>query len=215
MTESVGLRSTDGLSLEAALDAPAEPVAALVICHPHPKMGGTMNAPLLLRVRDELDGWAILRFNFRGIGGSEGESGIGIDEMQDAEGAIELMKERFPTLPLAIAGWSFGAAVAVKTAAAHPELAACVAIAPAVEEKPGITAGLPPAGSVELRVPTLFIIGVNDDLVEPAACLRWAEASGAEASEMKGANHFFWGKYDDLAERIASFLGRVIAKEES
>jgi uncharacterized protein len=73
------LRSADGLRLESLLWTPDEPRAGLVFCHPHPQMGGTMNAPLLEAVAKELVGkdWAVLRFNFRGIGESEGEATTG------------------------------------------------------------------------------------------------------------------------------------------
>ncbi len=167
-----------------------------------------MNAPLLKAVRDALvsSGWAVLRFNFRGIGRSEGEAGLGHDETMDAEGALAAMKERYPDLPLAIAGWSFGAAVAVRVAAKHPELVGCVAIAPAVKEKPGVTAGLPEPSEVDLAMPTLFLVGVNDDQTPPEACRAWAESAGISFSLMPGANHFFWAKYEKLAAEVVGFL---------
>ncbi|MEA2498927.1 MAG: uncharacterized protein QOH26_1332 [Actinomycetota bacterium] len=208
MTEELTIRSTDGLTLDAALDVPPDPRAVLVFCHPHPQMGGTMNAPLLIAISEALvdKGWAVLRFNFRGVGGSEGQSGIGIEEKKDAEGAIAEAKERFPDLPLAIAGWSFGGAVAVAVAAQHPELVACVAIAPAVEEKPDVTSGLPPASEVNLQLPLLFLVGMNDRQVDPEVCGRWAEEVGAEFIAMPGGNHFFWGKYDDVSREVVRFL---------
>lgn len=207
-TEDLRLQTEDGLSLEAAVDASDQPRAALVLCHPHPKMGGTMNAPLLLAIRDALlpMGWGVLRFNFRGIGTSEGETGIGIEESKDARAAVAEARRRWPGIPLAIAGWSFGAAVAVKTAAEDDELVACVAVAPAVKEKPGITAGLPPAGEVSLSMPTLFVVGVNDDLTLPEDAKAWADEAGVTFSEMRGANHFFWAKYEKLAAEVARFL---------
>lgn len=213
MSEQVSFDSTDGLTLEAELDAPADPPrGALVFCHPHPKMGGTMNAPLLLAVRDELvaRGWAVLRFNFRGIGASEGEASIGIDEVADAEGAIAFASERFPGVPLAIAGWSFGGAVALRAAGRHPELKACVTIAPAVQAKPDITAGAPPAEEFDYRGPVLLLVGANDEQVSPDRCRAWAEETGATYEEMKGANHFFWAKYEPLARRVADFLDEAL-----
>lgn len=215
MTKDISVTSTDGLALEAVFDAPDDPVAVLVFCHPHPQMGGTMNAPLLLAVRDALlqENWAVLRFNFRGIGDSQGEAGIGIEEVKDAEGALIAASEAFPELPIALAGWSFGGAVAVKVAATHPELVACVAIAPAVEPKEGVTAGLPPAAEVEIDVPLLFLIGVNDQLVDPQACRAWSEEVRADFVEMKGGNHFFWGKYDDLSREIVGFLQGALGQE--
>ena len=212
MTESFRLQTSDGLSLEAEWDAPETPRAVLVFCHPHPQMGGTMNAPLLLAVRDELllAGWAILRFNFRGIGASEGTSSIGIEEVNDAEAALEEAKRRAGSLPVALAGWSFGAAVATRVAGGRTDLSALVAIAPAVVEKPGVTAGLPPPNDVALAMPALFVVGANDDLTAPVACSRWANEAGATYVEMKGANHFFWAKYPALAGVIKDFLEEAI-----
>lgn len=215
MTEQVRVDSVDGLSLEAELDEPAtSPRGVLVFCHPHPKMGGTMNAPLLLAVRDELlqRNWAVLRFNFRGIGASEGEASIGIDEVADAEGAVAFASERFVERPLAIAGWSFGGAVALRTASRHPELKACVTIAPAVIPKPDITAGAPAPEEFTYRGPVLLVVGANDDQVAPSECRSWAERTGATYEEMRGANHFFWAKYEPLARTVADFLDEALQR---
>ena len=208
MTEELHLQTSDGLALEAEWDVPEEQRGVFVFCHPHPQMGGTMNAPLLLAVRDALlaSGWSVLRFNFRGIGGSEGTSSIGLEEVKDAEAALAEARRRAGELPVAIGGWSFGAAVAVRVANGSTDLVALVAIAPAVKEKPGITAGLPAPDEVSLAMPALFIVGVNDDLTLPGDCSEWAEASGATFVEMKGANHFFWAKYPALADEITRFL---------
>lgn len=214
MTETLRFDSTDGLSLEAELDVPSEasPRAVLIFCHPHPKMGGTMRAPLLLAVRDELleRGWGVLRFNFRGIGGSDGEASTGLEEVADAEGAVVFAAHRFPDRPLAIAGWSFGGAVALRTANRHPELKACVTIAPAVQPKPGITAGAPSPAEFAYRGPVLLVLGANDDQVSPADCRAWAAEAGASYEEMRGANHFFWAKYEALARTVADFLDRSL-----
>lgn len=209
MTRSVSLKSRDGLLLESALDEANDARASLVLCHPHPKMGGTMNAPLILAIRDELvrRGWNVLRFNFRGIGNSEGASSTGEAEVADALGAVDLMREG--GLPVAIAGWSFGAAVAIRVAMQDVGLIACVAIAPAIDEKPGITAGVP--HGLTLSIPSFVVIGVNDDQVSPQRAKEWAEAQpGTDFVELKGANHFFWAKYDDLALIVADWLdGRL------
>jgi uncharacterized protein len=215
-SEEFSFQSSDGLTIEAALDQPEEVRGALVFCHPHPQMGGTMNAPLLKAVRDRLvgDGWAVLRFNFRGIGASEGESSTGEEEVADAEGAVAEALERFPDVPLAIAGWSFGAAVAVRTAALRDEIAACIGIAPAVKKKEGITAGLPDPDDIDLKAKLLFVCGANDKHVSPADCRSWIEARGSgDYEEVSGANHFFWAKYDDLSEIVSSWLDENALEE--
>lgn len=208
MTKEITIRSRDGLTLEAALDEPEDAWAALVLCHPHPQMGGTMNAPLLLALRDEMvdRGWVVLRFNFRGIGSSEGASGDGVAEVADAGGAIDYVFEAFRHLPRAIAGWSFGAAVAIRLATEELRMRGCVAIAPPVEPKPGITAGLPPARTIELPGPVVIIVGENDQQVSPDACADWGFDAGVDVHRIPGANHFFWAKYGDLAELTGYFL---------
>ena len=207
-TTPVGFHSQDEVFLEGELDLPERASAAVVLCHPHPKRGGTMTAPLLLALRDELVGraWAVLRFNFRGIGRSQGESSTGELETEDAAGAIDLMRERMPDLPLAIAGWSFGGAVAVRVAALDEALVACAAIAPAVNARPGITEGLPPPESVGTGRPLLVVCGANDRVVEPADCKQWAEGAEARYSEISGANHFFWARYPTLCRTVGDFL---------
>ena len=213
MSESIRFNSTDGLSLEGEVDAPEAPRAALVFCHPHPQMGGTMNAPLLLAVRDDLvaRGWAVLRFNFRGIGASEGTSSTGIEEVADANGAIVEAARRFPELPVALAGWSFGAAVALRAVNAHPEVVGCAAIAPAIKPKPGITAGAPDPATFEPEGDVLLLCAANDDLVSPADAKTWASATGARFELMKGANHFFWAKYETLTKIVGDFLEGLVA----
>ena len=212
MSDDLQLRTADGLTLEAVLDVPDAPGGAFVFCHPHPQMGGTMNAPLLKALTADLvaRGWAVLRFNFRGIGASEGETGLGIDEVADAEAAVAEARDRFADLPVAIGGWSFGAAVAGRVAAKDASLAAYVAIAPAVKEKPGITAGLPPSEDVQLDMPSLVVVGVNDELVDPADARAWCDAVGVSFTEMKGANHFFWAKYDALSSVVCDFLDQIL-----
>ena len=206
--ETFVIRSKDGLRLEASLVAPPEPKAVLVLCHPHPQMGGTMNAPLLLALEEglvDLD-WAVVRFNFRGVGGSEGDFGLGEEEVDDALGAIETVRERYPDAPTALAGWSFGAAVALRTLPQVPGAIACAAIAPAVTAKEGITSGAPPPDGLRDGPPILVVCGANDEQVAPEDCRRWAEAAGATYVEVKGANHFFWARYETLTKIVIEFL---------
>ena len=213
MSEAMAVTSTDGLTLEAAVDAPADPRAVCVLCHPHPQMGGTMNAPLLITLSHHLvdAGWAVVRFNYRGIGSSQGESSDGIAEVADAEGAASYARARWPGVPVAICGWSFGGAVAIRVAMKDKHLIACATIAPAVTAKPGITAGAPPPEEVALSCPLVVVCGSNDKQVSPQDCRQWALAAAASFIEVPGANHFFWAKYEQLAGVIEKFLAGALA----
>ena len=210
--DAISITSADGLRLEGEIDRPGQPVAVLVLCHPHPKMGGTMNAPLLKALRDRLldQGWAVVRFNFRGIGTSEGESSTGTAEVADAQGAVTSARRAFPSLPVAVAGWSFGGAVALRVASKDPGLAACVGVAPAIVARPGITDGAPAPDGFAFEGPTLLVCGANDEQISPDDCRTWAEWAGARYEEIPGANHFFWAKYEPLAELVGDFLDNAV-----
>lgn len=210
--EEVRFRSADGIELEGVLDGPSEARGGIVLCHPHPQLGGTMEAPLLLALRDALVAadWIVLRFNFRGIGNSGGESSTGSAEIGDATAALELISQRCPEKPIAIMGWSFGGAVAVRAAARSP-VAACAAIAPSVNPKESVTEGLPDADDLDLDIPVLFVCGENDDVIAPEDCRTWVQRlRRGRYIGLPGANHFFWAKYDDLAAVVTSWLDEVV-----
>jgi uncharacterized protein len=110
---------TEHGELEAILKEPAAPRAAAVICHPHPLGGGTMNNNVVYRVAKALGDAdvAVLRFNFRGVGASTGRHDGGEGEEQDALAALDLLAQRHPSLPLWMAGFSFGARVGLTVGA--------------------------------------------------------------------------------------------------
>jgi alpha/beta superfamily hydrolase len=209
------VRSADGLLLEAEFDA-VGPVAGggVVICHAHPGMQGTMRSPLLLALRDELvaRNWNVLRFNFRGVGSSEGSFGLGVAEVADALGAVEFLRAEQPGVPVVVAGWSFGGAVAIRTAA-QADIAACAAIAPAVKQKPDVGEGVP--ADLSLTIPVLVVCGSNDEVVRPEDCRAWAKAVSARYEEIKAANHFFWAKYDAVVSIVVRFFEESVSGRES
>lgn len=209
---TVSFPSRDGLNIVGEFDTPTEVDAALVICHAHPQMGGTMKSPLLVALKDAMVShhYAVLRFNFRGVNGSEGSPSLGTEECADAHGAIDYVAAQLPNVPIAVAGWSFGAAVAVKTAMARHDLSACVAIAPPVRGRDGVTEGLPAAEDVHLEIPLLVVVGSNDVLTPPHDSKAWAEAAGARFAEVPAANHFFWAKYEPAIQAISGFLTEVV-----
>jgi alpha/beta superfamily hydrolase len=99
--------------LEALLEEPpdAPPRMAALVCHPHPLYGGTMHNKVVYRLARGLrrTGIVALRFNFRGVGRSEGEHGNLTGEIEDARAALAFLRGRYPSLPFALAGFSFGA----------------------------------------------------------------------------------------------------------
>jgi alpha/beta superfamily hydrolase len=116
--------------LEAILREPAAPVAAAVLCHPHPLGGGTMNNNVVYRAaRAMVDaGIAVLRFNFRGVGASTGRHDGGAGEEDDALAAMEILAQRHPGLPLWMAGFSFGARVGLTVGARDARVAKLLGI---------------------------------------------------------------------------------------
>ncbi|HLK65064.1 MAG TPA: alpha/beta family hydrolase [Bryobacteraceae bacterium] len=101
--------------LEALLEEPEdrEPLLAVLVCHPHPLHGGTMHNKVVYRIARGLRGGGavVLRFNFRGAGTSEGKHAHLIGEIEDARAALAWLRERYPSLPFAMAGFSFGSRV--------------------------------------------------------------------------------------------------------
>ncbi len=106
--------------LEAILKERPAPFAAVVVCHPHPVHGGTMNNNVVYRVAKALGdaGASVLRFNFRGVGRSTGTYDNGVGEEDDARAALDFLAARAPGVPLWMAGFSFGARVGLTVGAA-------------------------------------------------------------------------------------------------
>jgi uncharacterized protein len=104
--------------LEALLEAPEdrEPHEAALVCHPHPLYGGAMHNKVVYRLARGLrrSGSVALRFNFRGVGRSEGEYGHGAGELEDARAALSWLLARYPRLPATLAGFSFGSRVVLR-----------------------------------------------------------------------------------------------------
>lgn len=190
--------------LEAIIETPADsqPVGTVVVCHPHPQYGGTMHnkvAHTLARafVRN---GYAALRFNFRGTEGSAGEYDNGAGELDDALAALQWMRDEFKDGPLWLAGFSFGAAIAVRAAVAAP-LDGLITVAPAVSR---FAAGL----TEQPDCPWLIVQGDQDEVVGVAETIDWVNGlePGPELAIVEGAEHFFHGRLVDLREIVSDFI---------
>src|SRR3954464_11755668 len=121
--------------LEALIDEPSTPPrAAAVFAHPLPTHGGTMHTKAVFQGAKGLVriGCAVLRFNFRGVGRSEGTFDQGEGEKEDFRAALDYMAARYPGVPLWAAGFSFGAWVALEVGAGDPRVTALIGIAPPV-----------------------------------------------------------------------------------
>jgi alpha/beta superfamily hydrolase len=177
--------------LEGIVHVPShEPCAIAVVAHPLPTMGGTMEnkvAVTLAKTFTEL-GCVALRFNFRGVGASEGEFTGGDGEEQDLIAVARYAQEQFgEDLPLLLAGFSFGGYVAARAAhQLHPQH--LVLAAPAVGRF-----AMPPVAP-----DTLIIHGEHDDVVPLADALDWARPQHLPIVVLPQAEHFFHGRLTQL-----------------
>jgi len=193
--------------LEAVLTYPAMPDAAspvAVVCHPHPLYGGTLSNKVVHMVAKAFGelGVATLRFNFRGVGRSDGQFDHGIGEVQDMLAAVAWLRGRFAQSPLWLAGFSFGAFVAWS---GHRQAGAqrLLLVAPPV-------AMFEFGRDAAVDVPWMVIQGCADEVVDPRNVSRWVQqqARPPRYECFEDAGHFFHGRLIPLRERIVQAWGR-------
>ena len=172
-----------------------------------------MDVPLLEAITSDLldRSVAVLRFNFRGVGRSTGTHDGGIAEIDDVAAAIDHAHDSFPDLDFGVAGWSFGAATALRWHARDRSEHHYVGIAPGVG--PGASQRLPNPESLH-AVPRTFIVGDRDQLVAPEMVLDYAERAGATVHLLKGSDHFFYFREQKVACLLAAGLGLPVPAEE-
>ncbi len=199
--------TSEGLALEGMLHLPdSSPSPAVTVCHPHPLYGGDMHNSVVVALcrAAAARGIAALRFNFRGVGRSQGSFADGVGERADAAAALA----HLPQLPevdddrAGIVGYSFGAAVALL--AAGEGLRAVVAVS-----TPTIARGL---SEIAIRCPALLVVGEQDQVAPPSRLASLGQAIGpqAELVVVPGADHFWWGAEDRLAAIVSDFLVRTM-----
>jgi alpha/beta superfamily hydrolase len=194
--------------LEVLLEEPANAVeplrAAVVFAHPHPQYGGTMHTKVVYQTAKALGriGCAVLRFNFRGVGLSEGSYAEGIGEMDDFRAALDFMHQRFPAARLWTGGFSFGAWVALTVGASDPRVSTLIGLAPPLSRY----------DFEPVRVstkPKFFVQGEFDEL----CALKEMQQFYARAEEPKelvvidSADHLFDGKTTEVGEAVEDLLG--------
>jgi alpha/beta superfamily hydrolase len=189
-------------ALEAVLhdtDMPATHVG--IICHPNPLQDGTMHNKVVTTVARSFNDMGImaLRFNYRGVGLSEGKYGDVVGEVDDCLAVVAWALQQWPQAKLWLAGFSFGAYIAAATATKVPTQQ-LISIAPAVERMPYTTLG-------KINCPWLVIQGETDDVVTPQAVYDWFETLDAQKTlvRLPDTGHFFHGKLMDLRREIEFF----------
>jgi alpha/beta superfamily hydrolase len=213
--------AADGTVLEGRLTAPSDASGgAAVLCHPHPRHGGSMDSwmmPVLQRALVS-DGWLGLRFNFRGVDGSAGEYERGEGELRDVGGAVDrVLAEVGGDAPVLLAGWSFGAHVSLRYAVTDDRVAGWMGVglpldAEAIEVPP-----LEPGLLTGWEAAKLFVHGSRDQftLVDR---VREAVAAAAEPKRLlvvEGGDHFLATHGDVLTGAARDFGREVLERGEA
>jgi alpha/beta superfamily hydrolase len=191
--------------IEALRDEPATGTASrglAVIAHPHPLFGGTMDNKVVQTLARGFvqAGWSALRFNFRGVGASQGQHDEGRGELQDM---LALVAAEGGTGPLALAGFSFGARVA---------LGAIEALWPSGRIEKIVLVGTSSATPVPVPLPpqahdaALVIHGEQDDTVPLATAMAWARPQSLPVTVVPGVGHFFHGQLPLLKSLVVRHL---------
>lgn len=195
--------------------APRVPIA--IILHPHPGSNGTMNEGITLALYNlfQKRGFATLRFNFRGVGRSQGEFDNGIGELSDAASALDWVQQFNPEAPFTfVAGFSFGALIGMQLLMRRPEIRGFISVAPPANLYDfGFLAPCPSSG--------LIINGGADEVVTPAGVqklvdkLKTQKHITIEHQVMDGANHFFENERDELIARINGYVDMRVKSDLS
>jgi len=189
--------------LETILDDPGaadEGGSYAVVCHPHPLFGGTMDNKVVVTLARAMNlcGIPSLRFNYRGVMGSAGSYDEGLGESADADAVAAWGADRFPGRRLIAAGFSFGAAVALRLNGLR-SVSRLIMVAPPVQRF-GLGELPTPA------IPWLIVQGDADDVVDVLAVADWANALVPKPRliVMPGVGHFFHGHLNELREAVVN-----------
>jgi alpha/beta superfamily hydrolase len=188
-------------ALEVAVNLPpGEPAGIALVAHPHPLQGGSLDNKVAQTLAKSFAaiGYAAVRFNFRGVGASEGTFDEGVGETDDALAALAYARGRFgDALPLALAGFSFGSYVQTRVAA-RVAFERLVLVGPAV--------GRFEVGDVPPE--TIVVHGEEDDVVPLADVFAWARPQGLPVVVFPGCGHFFHGRLLQLQQVVTALYPR-------
>jgi alpha/beta superfamily hydrolase len=216
--DQVTFTTEDGIRLEGELRMPdGTPRGGAVICHAHPRHGGSKDHPLLWAIRNDLAaarGLAVLGFNFRGIMGSSGTYGGGRDELRDTRAAIEEARSRtgLQDPPTVVVGWSFGASVALREALDDARVSALALVG--IPLRPGDVEMPPLPDRTDLRLfarPAMLLAGEHDEYAPPEDLRAYgASFPHAEVVVMPGTDHYFWRREKEAASIVGAFVDGVL-----
>ena len=184
-------------AIEVVLNVPGPSLRGLaLVCHPHPLQGGTLDNKVVQTLAKTFFAlrYAAVRFNFRGVGGSAGGFDDGAGETEDALAVLAFARGRFgESLPIALAGFSFGSFVQTRVAARVPP-ERLVLIAPAVNR----------FADAEVPADTIVVHGEEDDVVPLADVFAWARPQQLPIVVFPGCGHFFHGRLPQLARIVTA-----------
>ena len=207
MRQSAVSFETEGLTFEGVVAQPDDgsgPWPGVVICHPHPLHGGNMdnNVVIALALGLAQDGFVTLRFNFRGVGGSQGSHTKGESESEEILAALALIKEWPDTnVNIGLAGYSFGTSVILGHSELYSEVMAIALVSPPFRAVEG-------TALKESQIPVLITTGDRDRLVDSTQ-LDSELASFLNAPEFKlfdGVDHFWYGQEARLVPEVGRFF---------
>ena len=195
------------LRLEGILSVPegVGPFPAVVVCHPHPLYGGDMynNVVSVVSVALVQASIVALRFNFRGVGGSQGEYGGGIGEQEDVEAAISYVatRDKVDAARIGLAGYSAGAGFSMLVGCKDKRVKALAAISP-------------PLAMFDFEClkgcakPKILVCGERDDFTPVDRFTEFCQSLSdpKEFATIAGVDHFWWGRESEVADRVAGFF---------
>lgn len=193
--------------LEAILEEPepGSPIEAAVVCHPHPQGGGTMHNKVVYRLARALrkTGCVVLRFNYRGVNLSHGEYAHGVGETEDGRAALRELEQRYPHLPVMLAGFSFGSRIALRLTSQEASVGRVLAV--------GFPTTIPGYDYVDqVTVPKYFVQSTNDEYGPRSEFSAFYEAlrQPKQLSWVEASDHFFKDSLDAYEEAIET-IGRA------
>lgn len=178
----------------------------VILCHPHPLYGGSMDNNVISTLQDTLSrwGWGTIRFNFRGVGRSGGAYGDGEGEVEDVMAVATYLEKEKGKKILHIAGYSFGAWIALKAIARGIEAGCVILVSPPMDFLDFGLLRLP-------QKPCLITVGDRDSFCALGTLRAWLEQQQTNALDFQtlaGCDHFYWNQEELLSVRVSEFLGK-------